>query len=119
MDVLQNSEKRNFPFFKLLNDLKRMITFVLLLVYAYFTKILFLFIKFEVQTYNLRFLQFLILFFGVSILYSQTISGKIQTESGSAIPDVNVYLDGTKISTTSDYKVFSKQMLFSTPAYCP
>lgn len=49
----------------------------------------------------MRFLQFLIFFFGVSILYSQTISGKIQTESGSAISDVNVYLDGTKISTAS------------------
>ena len=37
----------------------------------------------------------------VAIVYSQTISGKIQTESGTAILDVNVYLDGTKISTTS------------------
>ncbi|WP_297985407.1 hypothetical protein [uncultured Chryseobacterium sp.] len=32
---------------------------------------------------------------------SQIISGKIQTESGNIINDVNIYIDGTKISTTS------------------
>ncbi len=36
-----------------------------------------------------------------SICFSQIISGKIQTESGKAIAEVNVYLDGTKISTVS------------------
>jgi len=42
------------------------------------------------------------LYFGFIIhCFSQTISGKIQTESGLAIPDVNVYLDGTKISSVS------------------
>lgn len=61
----------------------------------------FLFIKFEVQIYHVRFLQFLIFFSGTLFFYSQTISGKIQTESGSPIPDVNVYLDGTKVSTVS------------------
>lgn len=43
----------------------------------------------------------LILLLNIAIVYSQTISGKIQTESGTAIPEVNVYLDGTKISTTT------------------
>ncbi len=43
----------------------------------------------------------LILFLSFAIVYSQTITGKILTENGTAIPDVNVYLDGTKISTTS------------------
>jgi len=43
----------------------------------------------------------LILLLNIAIVYSQIISGKIQTESGTTIPEVNVYLDGTKISTTS------------------
>lgn len=43
----------------------------------------------------------LILFLNVVIIYSQTISGKIQTEDGNAVSDVNIYLDGTKISTAS------------------
>ncbi len=37
----------------------------------------------------------------VGLFFSQIISGKIQTENGNVIPNVNVYLDGTKISTTS------------------
>lgn len=42
------------------------------------------------------------LFLGlVQNYFSQIILGKIQTESGTAISEVNVYLDGTKISTTS------------------
>jgi len=48
-----------------------------------------------------RILLFCIFLGFVSNCFSQIISGKIQTESGAAIPDVNVYLDGTKISTTS------------------
>lgn len=38
----------------------------------------------------------------ISIYFSQTISGKIQTENGTSISEVNVYLDGTKISTVSN-----------------
>ena len=37
----------------------------------------------------------------VGLFFSQIISGKIQTENGNVIPNVNVYLDGTKISTVS------------------
>ena len=48
-----------------------------------------------------RILLFCIYLGFVCNFFSQTISGKIQTESGSAISDVNVYLDGTKISTVS------------------
>ena len=48
-----------------------------------------------------RILLFCIYLGFVCSFFSQTISGKIQTESGSAISDVNVYLDGTKISTVS------------------
>ena len=48
-----------------------------------------------------RILLFCIYLGFVCSFFSQTISGKIQTESGSAISDVNVYLDGTKISTFS------------------
>jgi len=48
-----------------------------------------------------KFLQFLFFFFGTLLFYSQIISGKIQTESGSSVSDVNIYLDGTKISTLS------------------
>lgn len=41
-------------------------------------------------------------YFGfVSLYFSQIISGKIQTENGQVISNVNVYLDGTKISTAS------------------
>ena len=65
-------------------------------------EILFLFVNLEVQIYHVRFLQFLIFFFGTLFLYSQIISGKIQTESGSAISNVNVYLDGTKVSSVSN-----------------
>ena len=35
----------------------------------------------------------------VTCCFSQIISGKIQTENGNVIPNVNVYLDGTKTST--------------------
>ncbi|WP_131450795.1 hypothetical protein [Chryseobacterium sp. FH1] len=49
----------------------------------------------------MKFLQFLFFFFGTLLFYSQIISGKIQTESGSSVSDVNIYLDGTKISTLS------------------
>ena len=48
-----------------------------------------------------RILLFCIYLGFVCSFFSQTISGKIQTESSSAISDVNVYLDGTKISTVS------------------
>jgi hypothetical protein len=48
-----------------------------------------------------RILLFCIYLGFVCSFFSQTISGKIQAESGSAISDVNVYLDGTKISTVS------------------
>lgn len=65
-------------------------------------EILFLFVNLEVQIYHVRFLQFLFFFFGTLFLYSQTISGKVQTESGSAISNVNVYLDGTKVSSVSN-----------------
>lgn len=45
---------------------------------------------------------FCILFFlSFAIFYSQIISGKIETDRGTAIAEVNVYLDGTKISTIS------------------
>lgn len=49
----------------------------------------------------MKFLHFLIFFFGTLFFFSQTVSGKIQTETGSSISEVNVYLDGTKISTIS------------------
>ena len=45
--------------------------------------------------------QLFFFFFSVAVLYSQTISGKIQTENGNIISNVNVYLDGTKISAVS------------------
>lgn len=37
----------------------------------------------------------------VTCCFSQIISGKIQTENGNVIPNVNIYLDGTKTSTVS------------------
>ena len=37
----------------------------------------------------------------VCCCFAQIISGKIQTENGNVISNVNVYLDGTKISTAS------------------
>lgn len=49
----------------------------------------------------MRFLQFLIFFLGTLFFYSQTISGKIETENGASVSNVNIYLDGTKISTVS------------------
>ncbi|WP_379968587.1 carboxypeptidase-like regulatory domain-containing protein [Epilithonimonas sp. UC225_85] len=49
-----------------------------------------------------RILLFCIFLGFVCNCFSQIISGKIQTENGSAISDVNVYLDGTKISTVSN-----------------
>jgi hypothetical protein len=48
-----------------------------------------------------RILLFCVYFSFVCSCVAQIISGKIQTESGQLISDVNVYLDGTKISTTS------------------
>ena len=48
-----------------------------------------------------RILFFCIYFAFVSHCFSQIISGKIQTENGSSVSDVNIYLDGTKISTLS------------------
>ena len=48
-----------------------------------------------------RILLFCIYFAFVSHCFSQIISGKIQTENGSSVSDVNIYLDGTKISTLS------------------
>ncbi|MFC4164381.1 hypothetical protein ACFOWU_12005 [Epilithonimonas zeae] len=48
-----------------------------------------------------RILLFCVYFSFVCCYFAQIISGKIQTETGNAISDVNVYLDGTKISTTS------------------
>jgi hypothetical protein len=48
-----------------------------------------------------RILLFCIYLGFVSHCFSQTISGQIQTESGSAISNVNVYLDGTKVSSVS------------------
>lgn len=49
-----------------------------------------------------RILLFCIYLSFVSHCFSQIISGKIQTESGSAISNVNVYLDGTKVSSVSN-----------------
>jgi len=49
-----------------------------------------------------RILLFCIYLSFVSHCFSQIISGKIQTESGSAISNVNVYLDGTKVSEVSN-----------------
>lgn len=48
-----------------------------------------------------RILLFCVYFSFICCCFAQIISGKIQTESGQLISDVNVYLDGTKISTTS------------------
>ena len=48
-----------------------------------------------------RILFFCIYFAFVSHCFSQIISGKIQTENGTSVSDVNIYLDGTKISTLS------------------
>lgn len=48
-----------------------------------------------------RILLFCIYLSFVSHCFPQIISGKIQTESGSAISNVNVYLDGTKVSSVS------------------
>lgn len=48
-----------------------------------------------------RILLFYFYFGFVSLCFSQIISGKIQTENGQVIANVNVYLDGTKISTAS------------------
>ncbi len=48
-----------------------------------------------------RILLFYILVGFVSKCFSQIISGKIQSENGNAVSDVNIYLDGTKISTIS------------------
>lgn len=48
-----------------------------------------------------RILLFCIYFGFVIQCFAQIISGKIQTENGSSVSDVNIYLDGTKISTLS------------------
>ncbi len=48
-----------------------------------------------------RILLFCVYFGFVCSCFSQIISGKIQTETGSSISNVNVYLDGTKISSVS------------------
>ncbi len=48
-----------------------------------------------------RILLFCVYFGFVCCCFAQIISGKTQTETGNLIPGVNVYLDGTKISTTS------------------
>lgn len=48
-----------------------------------------------------RILLFYILLGFVSNCFSQIISGKIQAENGNSVSGVNIYLDGTKISTTS------------------
>ena len=48
-----------------------------------------------------RILLFCIYLGFVSQCFSQIISGKIQTENGASVSDVNIYLDGTKISTLS------------------
>jgi hypothetical protein len=48
-----------------------------------------------------RILLFCIYFGFVCCCFSQIISGKIQAETGNTISAVNVYLDGTKISTAS------------------
>lgn len=48
-----------------------------------------------------KILLFCIYFSFVCCCFAQIISGKIQTENGNVISNVNVYLDGTKISTAS------------------
>jgi hypothetical protein len=48
-----------------------------------------------------RILLFCFYFSFVCYCFSQIISGKIQTENGNLISKMNVYLDGTKISTVS------------------
>lgn len=48
-----------------------------------------------------RILLFWVYFGFVCCCFAQIISGKIQTETGNLISNVNVYLDGTKISTAS------------------
>lgn len=48
-----------------------------------------------------RILLFCVYFSFIRSCFSQIISGKIQTENGTVISNVNVYLDGTKISTVS------------------
>lgn len=48
-----------------------------------------------------RILLFCIYLGFISHCFSQIISGKIQTENGASVSDVNIYVDGTKISTLS------------------
>ncbi len=48
-----------------------------------------------------KILLFCVYFGFVCCCFAQIISGKIQTENGNVISNVNVYLDGTKISTAS------------------
>ncbi len=50
-----------------------------------------------------RILLFCVYFGFVFSCFAQIISGKIQTENGNVISNVNVYLDGTKISAVSAY----------------